>query len=98
MQNYKMERNKRKQQIITGILMVLLGIAIAVYSIVLYQKIVRSEAQGLNFRFHWFFFAVYKLAGKTAVCGLLLLTGVGIITAGIKKCLDKFRTLKDLKQ
>ncbi len=89
-----MERNNRKRQIIAGMLMLILGIAIAVYSIVLYQKIARSEAQGLNFRFHWFFFAVYKLAGKTLVCGLLLSIGVGIIVAGIVKCRGKSRTLR----
>jgi hypothetical protein len=74
-----------KNQITSGIYLLLLGIAIAACSIWLYSRLAAAEAQGLHFRFHWFFYAIYKVAGKTVVCIILGALGLGIAALGVRK-------------
>ncbi len=69
----------------TGISLLLVGIAILVCSLWLYQRMALAEAQGLHFRIHWFFYAIYKFAGKGVVCILIGIIGLAVAGLGVRK-------------
>ncbi len=69
--------------------LIILGLAVTGYSYWLYQRMALAEAQGLHFRIHWFFYTIYKLAGKGPVCLLIGIIGMAIAGLGIRKSLVK---------
>lgn len=74
-----------KKQPGVGLGLLLLGIAIAACSVWLYYRIAAAEAQGLHYRFHSGFYALYRMAGKGITCMLIGLTGIAIAVLGLKR-------------
>ncbi len=79
----------RTNTILIAISLILLGLVTAGYSCWLYQRLALAEARGLHLSMHWFFYSLYKLAGKGPVCLVIGIIGLVIAGLGIRKSLMK---------